>query len=63
MEINGKTYTNVILFDYSKILSQISYGTPSQIYIAEKFGLIKYVSRMGSSYEREIINGMEVRGA
>lgn len=54
MEIKGKTYTKVILFDFRNILQQISYGTPKQIYIAEKYGLIKYVSQMGSTFEREI---------
>ncbi len=56
MEINGKTYTNIVLFDYRNILTKISYGTPSQIFIAEKYGLIKYNSQMGSNFERENIN-------
>lgn len=52
MTVNQKTYSNIILFDNSSILSQIDIRTPVKFYIAGDYGLIKFETRQGIIYER-----------
>ncbi len=54
IEINNKVYENVILFNLENILSDIDNQTPSKIYIAETYGLIKYETQNGIILERVV---------
>jgi hypothetical protein len=50
--VNNYYYSDVILVNYSSVLSQISSTTPLKIYLAPTIGLIKFETQQGIIFER-----------